>query len=166
MKLADLDSIDPRASAPDTQLGLSGANVRTPNEAVDGTNVKAVDIARRIAAPLERVLQGKPDAIEAAVTTLFAGGHMLLEDVPGVGNTTLALALAASIDATVRRVQFTSDLLPTDVTGLSVYDQASREFRFHPGPIFSNIAIADEVNRATPKTVGAVGSHVGACRHC
>lgn len=156
MKLADLDSTDRPVPPPDTRPGLNGANMRAPHEAVDGTGVEASDIARRIAAPLERVLQGKPDAIEAAITTLFAGGHMLLEDVPGVGKTTLALALAASIEATARRVQFTSDLLPTDVTGLSVYDQDSREFRFHPGPIFSNIAIADEVNRATPKTQSAL----------
>jgi len=119
------------------------------------------DLARRIAISLSRVLNGKPDAIESTVTTLLAGGHLLLEDVPGVGKTTLATALARSIDATVQRIQFTSDMLPTDVTGLSIYDQDQHTFRFHPGPIFTNIAIGDEVNRATPKTQSALLEAMG-----
>lgn len=113
-------------------------------------------LARRIAASLAQVLNGKPAVVESAILTLLAGGHLLLEDVPGTGKTTLASALAGSIQADVRRIQFTADMLPTDITGLSIYDQDSREFRFHPGPIFTNIAIADEVNRATPRAQSAL----------
>ena len=119
------------------------------------------DLARRIALSLGRVLNGKADAIESVITTVLAGGHVLLEDVPGVGKTTLATALAKSIDASVRRIQFTSDMLPTDITGLSIYDQDRHEFQFHPGPIFTNILIGDEVNRATPKTQSALLEAMG-----
>nr|NLD40593.1 AAA domain-containing protein [Actinomycetales bacterium] len=101
-------------------------------------------------------MKGKDGAVWAAITTLLAGGHILLEDVPGVGKTTLASALARSLDAGVRRIQFTSDMLPTDVTGLSIYDQDTRDFRFHPGPVFTNIVVGDEINRATPKTQSAL----------
>src|SRR6218665_1523637 len=118
-------------------------------------------LARRIAGSLGKVLNGKPETIESTITTLFAGGHLLLEDVPGVGKTTLATALARSIDAKSQRIQFTSDMLPTDVTGLSIYDQERHLFQFHPGPIFTNIAIGDEVNRATPKTQSALLEAMG-----
>ncbi len=114
------------------------------------------DLSDRIASSLGRVLNGKSAAIESAITTLLARGHLLIEDVPGVGKTTLATALARTIDARLRRIQFTSDMLPTDVTGLSIYDQTRHEFEFHPGPIFANIAIGDEVNRATPRTQSAL----------
>ncbi|SDQ24683.1 AAA family ATPase [Leucobacter chromiiresistens] len=114
------------------------------------------ELAQRIGDALARVIQGQREVIETVITTVFAGGHLLLEDVPGVGKTTLAAALARSISADARRIQFTSDMLPTDVTGLSVYDQESRRFQFHPGPIFANIVIGDEVNRATPKTQSAL----------
>ncbi len=114
------------------------------------------ELAERLANLLGWVVNGKPEAIEATITTLFAGGHLLFEDVPGVGKTTLATALARSIDADTRRIQFTSDMLPTDVTGLSIFDQESRGFEFHPGPIFTNLLVGDEVNRATPKTQSAL----------
>lgn len=114
------------------------------------------DLAQRIGASIGTILKGKSESIQAAITTLLARGHILVEDVPGVGKTTLASALARSIDAGVRRIQFTSDMLPTDVTGLSIYDQDGHEFRFHPGPIFTNIVVGDEVNRATPKTQSAL----------
>lgn len=125
----------------------------------DATDVRT--LARNIAVSLARVLNGRPDAIESAIITLFAGGHLLLEDVPGVGKTTLATTLARSIEATSRRIQFTSDMLPTDVTGVSIYDQDRHEFQFHPGPIFTNIVIGDEVNRATPKTQSALLEAMG-----
>ena len=119
------------------------------------------DIARRLARSMGRVLSGQSGPIEAAITTLFAGGHLLIEDVPGVGKTTLAAALAKSLDAGMRRVQFTSDMLPTDVTGLSIYDPGDQRFHFHPGPVFTNVVIADEINRATPKTQSALLEAMG-----
>jgi MoxR-like ATPase len=110
----------------------------------------------RIAANIAKVVEGKPDVVRLALVVLLAEGHLLIEDVPGVGKTTLAKALAASIDATVRRIQFTPDLLPSDVTGVSVYDQESREFEFKPGAVFANLVVADEINRASPKTQSAL----------
>ena len=107
------------------------------------------------------VVVGKPEAVDAAVATFLAGGHLLVEDVPGVGKTTLALSLARCLDLTASRIQFTADLMPTDVTGLSVYDQAAREFRFHPGPVFAGVVIADEINRATPRTQSALLEAMG-----
>jgi MoxR-like ATPase len=118
-----------------------------------------VDVAAegaRIAANMARVVHGKPDVVHLALVVLLAEGHLLVEDVPGVGKTTLAKALAASIDASVRRIQFTPDLLPSDVTGVSVYDQETREFEFKPGAVFANIVVADEINRASPKTQSAL----------
>ncbi|MFN8049342.1 MAG: AAA family ATPase [Ancrocorticia sp.] len=114
------------------------------------------DIARRIHRSMSMVVAGKSDAINASIMTLLAGGHLLIEDVPGVGKTTLATVLARSIEAGVRRIQFTADMMPTDVTGLSIYDQQEQKFRFHQGPIFTNIVIADEINRATPRTQSAL----------
>ena len=107
------------------------------------------------------VVVGKPEAVDAAVATFLAGGHLLIEDVPGVGKTTPALSLARCLDLTASRIQFTADLMPTDVTGLSVYDQAAREFRFHPGPVFAGVVIADEINRATPRTQSALLEAMG-----
>ncbi len=102
------------------------------------------------------VIDGKPEAVRAAVVTLLAEGHLLIEDVPGVGKTMLARALAATLDASVRRVQFTPDLLPGDITGVSVFDPREREFVFTPGAIFAQIVIADEINRSSPKTQSAL----------
>ncbi|MDY0091221.1 MAG: MoxR family ATPase [Candidatus Vecturithrix sp.] len=101
---------------------------------------------------IERVIIGKPDVVRLAIITLLAEGHLLIEDVPGVGKTTLAHALAKSIDCTFQRIQFTSDMLPSDIIGVSVYNQQLREFEFQHGPIFANIVLADEINRTTPKT--------------
>ena len=102
------------------------------------------------------VLHGKREAIEFAVIALLAEGHLLIEDVPGVGKTSLAKALAASIDCSWKRVQFTPDLLPTDLIGVSVYERSTEQFRFTPGPLFANIVLADEINRASPKTQSAL----------
>ena len=107
-------------------------------------------------AQVNRVLLGKPHQIKLAFTCLVAGGHLLLEDVPGVGKTTLAHALAASFALEFQRVQFTSDLLPSDIIGVSVYEREGGLFRFHPGPIFTGLLLADEINRATPKTQSAL----------
>ncbi len=101
---------------------------------------------------VERVVRGKTQCVELAVICLLSKGHLLIEDVPGVGKTTLAYSLAKSIDCDFKRIQFTSDMLPSDILGVSIYDATNREFRFNEGPIFTNIALADEINRTTPKT--------------
>ncbi len=105
---------------------------------------------------IAQVIRGKPKAIELAVVCLLAEGHLLVEDVPGVGKTSLAKALSASVDCSWRRVQFTPDLLPTDLVGVSIYSRATESFRFEPGPMFTNILLADEINRASPKTQSAL----------
>ncbi|WP_033340691.1 AAA family ATPase [Catenuloplanes japonicus] len=113
-------------------------------------------IATQLAASIGTVILGKPELIRLALTALFAQGHVLLEDVPGVGKTTLARAIAASVHGQWRRIQFTPDLLPADVSGVTIFNQATRGFEFHPGPVFANIVIADEINRASPKTQSAL----------
>lgn len=113
-------------------------------------------LAARLAENVNAVVLGKPQVVRLALTALFAQGHVLLEDVPGVGKTTLARAIAASVQGQWRRIQFTPDLLPSDVSGVTIFNQASRDFEFHPGPVFANIVIADEINRASPKTQSAL----------
>jgi len=103
-----------------------------------------------------RIVRGKAEAVELALTCLLAEGHLLVEDVPGTGKTTLARALAASLGAGWSRIQFTPDLMPSDVTGVTVFDQQTREFRFHSGPVFAHVVLADEINRASPKTQAAL----------
>ncbi len=105
---------------------------------------------------IEQVIEGKTATVRLALAVLLAEGHLLIEDVPGVGKTKLAKALARSIDCTVRRIQFTPDLLPSDVTGVSVYNQETRDFEFKPGAVFANIVVGDEINRASPKTQSAL----------
>ena len=105
---------------------------------------------------IERVIKGKPEVVKKAIIAILAQGHLLIEDVPGVGTTTLAHLLAASISCTFQRIQFTSDLLPSDILGVSIYDPKRSEFEFKKGPIFANIVLADEINRTTPKTQSAL----------
>lgn len=117
--------------------------------------MKAAEIAtnaQAIVSEVERTIVGKTDTVKKAVMTLLCNGHLLIEDIPGVGKTTLAKALAKSIGGDFRRIQFTPDLLPADITGSSIYNQQNSEFEFRPGPIFGNIVLVDEINRATPKT--------------
>lgn len=114
------------------------------------------ETADRVRAAMESVISGRPDLVRLTVAVFLAEGHLLLEDVPGVGKTTLAKSLARAIDCSVGRIQFTPDLLPSDLTGVSIYRQQQHEFEFRPGPVFANIVIADEINRASPKTQSAL----------
>src|SRR6266508_610801 len=119
-------------------------------------SVNAAEKVNLLQGEIERVIRGKPEAVRLAIVTLLAGGHLLVEDVPGVGKTTLAHALARALDCSFQRVQFTSDLLPSDVIGLSVYNQHDGMFEWKPGPIFASVVLADEINRTTPKTQSAL----------
>ena len=112
--------------------------------------------ASRVLDGLSRIILGKDRELRLALTCLLARGHLLIEDIPGVGKTTMALALARVLGLDFQRVQFTSDLLPADILGVSIFEQANGKFRFHPGPIFAQLVLADEVNRASPKTQSAL----------
>ena len=129
---------------------LETINGQQPNIAV------SVEKIERLQNAVETVIRGKPEAVRLSIITLIAGGHLLVEDVPGVGKTTLAHALARALDCSFQRIQFTSDLLPSDVIGLSVYDQHRGVFEWKPGPVFANVVLADEINRTTPKTQSAL----------
>jgi MoxR-like ATPase len=139
-------------SAPSSTPQSSTGHHTSPTPDLDSLRV----VTDRVRANIERVIEGKPEVARAAVVVLLAEGHLLIEDVPGVGKTMLSKALARSIDLTVRRIQFTPDLLPSDVTGVSVFNQDTREFEFRPGGVFANIVIGDEINRASPKTQSAM----------
>jgi MoxR-like ATPase len=124
---------------------------------IDQTGLELVtEVTTRMRHAIATVIEGKPEVISTAITVLLAEGHLLIEDVPGVGKTMLAKALAKSIDCSVRRVQFTPDLLPSDITGVSVFNQDLRDFEFRPGAIFANVVVGDEINRASPKTQSAL----------
>jgi MoxR-like ATPase len=114
------------------------------------------DVTTRIRRAVEDVIEGKREVVRLSIMVMLAEGHLLIEDVPGVGKTMLAKALARSVDCSVRRIQFTPDLLPSDITGVSIYNQEQREFEFKPGAIFANIVVGDEINRASPKTQSAL----------
>ncbi len=130
--------------------------VTDTDQQADRSLDELVRVARHVSTAVQTVISGKSGAVRLALTVLLAEGHVLIEDVPGVGKTQLAKALAKSIDCSVRRVQFTPDLLPSDITGVSAYNQELREFEFKPGPIFANIVLGDEINRASPKTQSAL----------
>src|SRR5918911_2217110 len=114
------------------------------------------DILEAVLGNVERVIVGKREEVELALVALLCQGHLLIEDVPGVGKTVLAKSLARSIGCSFKRIQFTPDLLPSDVTGVSIYNQASGQFEFRPGPVVAQVVLADEINRATPKTQSAL----------
>ncbi len=124
--------------------------------AAAGTLDEVREVVRRISDAMTSVIEGKPEVVRTAITVLLAEGHLLIEDVPGVGKTLLAKTLARTIDCTVRRIQFTPDLLPSDITGVSVFNQDVRDFEFRPGAIFANVVVGDEINRASPKTQSAL----------
>jgi MoxR-like ATPase len=117
---------------------------------------KAQTVAEKVIANVEKVIIGKHDPVQRTLLALFCQGHLLIEDVPGVGKTMLARAIAKSIGCVFRRIQFTPDMLPSDVTGVSVFNQKTREFEFRPGPVMAQIVLTDEINRATPKTQSAL----------
>ncbi|MCW2854775.1 MAG: family ATPase [Marmoricola sp.] len=136
-------------------MGLTG--VMEESGAGPGSGLDALRaVTDRVRANIEKVIEGKPEVARTALVVLLAEGHLLIEDVPGVGKTMLSKALARSIDLTVRRIQFTPDLLPSDVTGVSIFNQDTRQFEFRPGGVFANIVIGDEINRASPKTQSAM----------
>ena len=143
MSASSISSLNPAADPP------SGRSAEKIARAVH-------DAAGRIMDNVERVIVGKREAVEQVVVALLCEGHVLLEDVPGVGKTLLAKAVARSVDCSFRRVQFTPDLLPSDVTGLNIFDRRTDEFRFQPGPVMANVVLADEINRATPRTQSAL----------
>src|SRR5690242_7037516 len=120
---------------------------------LSSTDIGAV---RKLEDAIASVVRGKPEAIRAAIVALLSRGHLLIEDIPGVGKTTLARALAAALGGTFRRIQFTSDLLPSDIVGVSIYDQQGKIFELKRGPIFANVVLADEINRTTPRTQSAL----------
>jgi MoxR-like ATPase len=125
--------------------------------AVETERAEALDLkVRKLQQSIESVVRGKPEAVKLALVCLLADGHLLIEDVPGVGKTTLAHALARAFDCSFRRIQFTSDLLPSDILGVSVFNQVDQRFEFREGPIFANVVLADEINRTTPKTQSAL----------
>src|SRR5689334_6291900 len=121
-----------------------------------GQLTEAKQALDRLRANMRVTIRGKDDVIDQVLICLVAGGHLLIEDLPGVGKTTLAYSLARSMDCAFSRIQFTSDLLPSDVTGVAIYDETVKEFVFKKGPVFANVVLADEINRATPKTQSAL----------
>ncbi len=135
-----------------SSLATAAEAAEAPSAASELTPFKIEELERAVG----RVVRGKADVIRLAVVSLLAGGHVLIEDVPGVGKTTLAQTLARALGLAFQRIQFTSDLLPSDIIGVSIFNQKTQDFQFVPGPVFANVLLADEINRATPKTQSAL----------
>src|SRR5450755_43373 len=146
----------PRPATRDAPRELGGQVSLDMEQGAERTLDDLVQVGHSVARAIESVIEGKPGAVRLALTVLLAEGHVLIEDVPGVGKTMLAKALARSTDCSVQRIQFTPDLLPSDITGVSAYHQERRDFEFKPGPVFANIVVGDEINRASPKTQSAL----------
>jgi MoxR-like ATPase len=138
-----------------TSSAVAAPPLREPQTQLAENNETSIHL-RRLQTMVETVVRGKSETVKLAIVALLAGGHVLIEDVPGVGKTTLAHALALALDASFQRIQFTSDLLPSDVVGRSIFDQRSGAFQWQAGAIFANVVLADEINRATPKTQSAL----------
>src|SRR5881398_3013056 len=133
---------------------MTAANVRNPEAAEAAREVQAV--GARVKGNIGKVIVGKEEVIDLVLVALFSEGHILVEDVPGIGKTTLAKAIARSIGCSFKRIQFTPDVMPSDITGINFYNQKQGEFEFRAGPIIANIVLADEINRATPRTQSAL----------
>ncbi|EMA67754.1 moxr-like ATPase [Halorubrum aidingense JCM 13560] len=148
------DSTSPDADAADT--GSSDTDTADTGASTEMSVADVAALVDRVTANVEEVIVGKRESVEHVLVTLLARGHLLIEDVPGVGKTTLAKAVARSIDGSFTRVQFTPDLLPSDVTGVNVFNRRTDAFEFQPGPVFGNVVLGDEINRAPPKTQSAL----------
>src|SRR5450759_563632 len=146
----------PRPATRDAPRELGGQVSLDMEQGAERTLDDLVQFGHSVGRAIESVIEGKSGAVRLALTVLLAEGHVLIEDVPGVGKTMLAKALARSTDCSVQRIQFTPDLLPRDITGVSAYHQERRDFEFKPGPVFANIVVGDEINRASPKTQSAL----------
>src|ERR1700726_755847 len=145
-----------RPATRDAPRELGGQVSLDMEQGAERTLDDLVQVGHSVGRAIESVIEGKSGAVRLALTVLLAEGHVLIEDVPGVGKTMLAKALARSTDCSVQRIQFTPDLLPSDITGVSAYHQERRDFEFKPGPVFANIVVGDEINRASPKTQSAL----------